>query len=354
MRDSIGALGKSIILAALLAGCQSSPATPAIRAPDAAAERPQSKPAAPLELYVWNGAPGTGRIGTHRKAQLSTYAIGSSGNTAPSAHIAFGAPVLSTLGRGEFWAGPFNSDADPLKTWVGRYASSGGVLQTLTPVANYAMLGAALDAKGNVYAVEGETGTSISEACVSNHIAVFEYKAGVSSNVPTHLFNVNVFYETCNLPIVVDANGNIFLGLSRDAQGSGIGEIYEFSANAAGAAKLRRKIMLPPTDPLLPDDIGGLAVDASGNLFALDNNTLLKYVAGSGSPQPVLPGLYLTAFALDASGTIYAAVQLTPPTQPGRARFAIEAFAPGSTTPLRTISGDNARLEKPTGIAVGR
>ena len=144
--------------------------------------------------------------------------------------------------------------------------------------------------------------------------------------------------------IAIDAKGFIYTSLPMGADPGQPPTISKWPANASGH-------VTPLTTFAVPSKILGLASDASGNLFALEQNpsnttsgTLVKFAAGSTTPQTVLPGVTVAGFTMDASGNIYAEVPTSA------SAFQIEEFAPGSTTPSSTLTSSS--LTTPLGIAI--
>jgi hypothetical protein len=95
---------------------------------------------------------------------------------------------------------------------------------------------------------------------------------------------------------------------------------------------------------------GGLATDPNGNLFVSTNTSgtatpasgqVLEYAAGAADgAMPIRTiaapaGDYFEALAVAADGTIYAARDVSNAT--GQGTYSIDAFAPGATSPSRTL-----------------
>ncbi len=90
-----------------------------------------------------------------------------------------------------------------------------------------------------------------------------------------------------------------------------------------------------------------MAADGKGNLFALSGTSLVEFAPGSTIGVPELHGVTIAAFAIDQNDDIYAAVL-----PPNSLSYAIEEFAPGASTPMRTIAGPNTQIANPTAIVV--
>jgi hypothetical protein len=132
------------------------------------------------------------------------------------------------------------------------------------------------------------------------------------------------FYDTpCPRAIAADDLGHVFIGYS-DAYSSGSGGtafIEEYDANVGGEAASIRTI------PLAYGRIDGISVDTMGDVFVLVQNQLLEYGPKTNRGREVLPGTTVAAFTLDANNNLYVAVANGP----------IQEYAPGATTPMRTI-----------------
>jgi hypothetical protein len=310
------------------------------------------------QLFVWNGQPGYASANSNGKpASLVIFPKTAHGDVAPAADYPFGAPVLAVATAGRYWTGPFNPNAGGTEpTSVSLYASGGLLLQKVLPTNRKYFIGAAVDANQNLYTVQGETQLRTDGGCASSDDNIYEYSAADSWAKPVRALRISKpLISNCLVPVAIDMSRHFYLGFSTDIHGVGPGDIRQYTLNANGHVRLSRVIALPPpqqSGPVALNYISSLSVDSHNDLFALVNNALVTYKRGSGKPKSVLPGLTIVAFALDAQDNIYAVIQVTPPNLAGRAHYAIEVFAAGSTTPMRTIKGAGAHLTEPTAIFV--
>jgi hypothetical protein len=310
------------------------------------------------QAFVWEGMPGSQINGNNDLPALEQFAPSAVGDAVPLRTYGLGAPAFSADAAGGFWAGPFNREGSPYQpavpSWIERYDVTGKGTVRVVPFGkaldlNFA--GAAVDVHGNLYAVQGETEEGGAPEC--SLLDPYLYVFGASRSWTTVIRKLVVAPVTsrmsCAVPLAVDLRDDAFVGISNvNTFYSGSAEILEFGPGTSGNVTPTRTITFPQNVATI---IGGLGTDSSGNLFALVNNALLRYAPEATTGVPVFPGATIEAFALDAKNNIYAVVK-TGQSSNGAGIFAVEEFAPGSTTPSRTIAGPHTGLSTPSGIAV--
>lgn len=157
-----------------------------------------------------------------------------------------------------------------------------------------------------------------------------------------------VQFQADDLAKAMDSNGNFYAAYT--SQGDQFCRIDEYHAASYGTAHLVRQILCPGTTGISSPTALALAVDPSGNIFAVDGMNLddtsqteeiLEYAPGTGSgrvppirtipaPSPAVSGA-VTGFggiATDGAGNLYAQYS------DGTAASADEllVYAPGSTS----------------------
>jgi hypothetical protein len=229
--------------------------------------------------------------------------------------------------------------------WLEQYGPTGLGVHKLVPNPPQSIGGAAFDANQNAYVLQGVTNLNLyvgsyapcylSPGTISVYTAASQWtKISRRYPAPGRI--------TCSAPIAVDRRSDVFVAYSQPAYyGSYAPIIFEFTPAT-------------PTKPVsfaIPyfSAISQLAADSAGNLFVLSGEMLLEYAAGTTtSPAKVLPGVNVAAFTLDTQNDVWAIVNRYP------APYAIEEFAPGSTTPMRTIAGLAVGLYQPRDITVAQ
>jgi sugar lactone lactonase YvrE len=164
----------------------------------------------------------------------------------------------------------------------------------------------------------------------------------------------------CQLGIVVDASGNVYVADNTNAppQFPG-GQVAIFASGQRGNVAPANRIAGTSANFHSP---GGLALDAGGNLFVVDTGQ--GFASFPGDVQVFAPGASGNAapiraiagnntllsqpfgIAFDQVGNLYV-------TNVGSNSITVYAAgAAGNVSPMRVITGPNTRLSLPTGIAV--
>lgn len=204
------------------------------------------------------------------------------------------------------------------------------------------------------YAFSDEAGTqsalTVGPAQVNGQTLTFPASSG-PLNLQAGVTYVFSFYAT---PIT--ASQHLYV-VNWTALGTN-GNLAVFAPGASGNATPVANITNYDEDlSILPN---GIAVDASGKIYTLDNFDVLTFAAnanGSVPPVSTISGSNTNlensqALALDATGNIYVATGV----QNGFPSNYVNEYAAGSTgnvAPTATISGSNTNLVSPAGIAVG-
>jgi len=291
------------------------------------------------------------------------YPAGSNGNTAPTATISgpdtgLNIPVNVALDGSKNIYITNSVDTDfPNGNSVTIYpaGSSGDAAPGATIVGSETGLtapyGIALDKSGNIYV----TNPNDEGGQAGDIDTVTEYRSGSSGNIaPIATITGSPFplFEVGGLAL--DRSGNIYVAtISATGTGGGTGvSIFPAGSNATGAPKA---IISGASTEL--NEPSGVAVDASGNIYVTDisSTKVLIYTPGSNGdvlPKAVIDGSNtgLTTprgIAVDRKGKIYVT------NYDGFTGITIyPAGSSGNVTPIATISGDATGLNFPVGIAL--
>jgi hypothetical protein len=157
-----------------------------------------------------------------------------------------------------------------------------------------------------------------------------------------------------NLPgVAVDGHRNIYAA-GGGYYGTGGDTVTIYAPGSNGNVAPSRTISGAKTGL---DNIGGIAVDASGKIYVVNATSVTEYAAGSnGNVKPSRTitgprtGLYSpNGIALDAKHNIYV---MNSPYGAAAAITVYAASAHGNVAPIQTISGSSTGLSDPSGIAV--
>lgn len=189
-----------------------------------------------------------------------------------------------------------------------------------------------VDSKGNVYSVV-DTNT------------IVEYAAGSYGKKRLREIDISQCCLTSTLQLAVDGSGNLYASAYPSATNESQLEIAIWARKDSGSVPPERTIPAGSAAPtqILADSAGDLYLAFGGQYTLADG--IWNWPAGSTTPQWLLPGLPLKAFALDSMGNIYAEV----PTIENN--FAIEVFSPEGQM-IADIAGTKTRLGYPSAIAV--
>jgi sugar lactone lactonase YvrE len=162
--------------------------------------------------------------------------------------------------------------------------------------------------------------------------------------------------------IAVDYAGNIYVA-TVPLKGPLPAMILEFAAGANGNATPVRTLTLPFDTTTGVGAPEGLAVDGSGDIvYASYTGTGSDMIqvyspgqSGNAAPARTISGaqsqlLQIGGLALDASGNIYAATQTQQDLTPNLLEFS--GGTNGAATPINSISGKAAMLGQTSGLAV--
>jgi sugar lactone lactonase YvrE len=215
--------------------------------------------------------------------------------------------------------------------------------------------GMAVDSHGNLVVQSKTYCVAQSTGCTQVGVAgVLFFPIGTSSPTPTRVIDDSAYVggdiSAGGDFVALDAAGDVFVCCSASA--SSLGTVLEYATNAGQAD--------PPIgtfiDPLRSrqSTIASLAIDPIGNVVIADGaeNDVYVYAKGTSGNAAVpqhtyndfsAATLYPMDVALDGAGNLY----VTDLYSAG-----ISVFAPGATTPSRTIVGPHTRLNNGLGLAV--
>jgi hypothetical protein len=186
-------------------------------------------------------------------------------------------------------------------------------------------------------------------AAASGTILQFSTSATGAATPVSTIANLNV---TSLAFLAVDGTGDIYTDATEGTTGS---SILEFPVDSSNNAQPTRTIPFNSTTGLTA--MSGLAVDTTGDIYASNTtggvSIFSPTATGSVAPTSTITltsGAGPQATAVDPSGNLYVATA-TPLNSTSIAP--IEVFAPGTTTPSRTLSGalTDLAVGSPQGLA---
>ena len=241
--------------------------------------------------------------------------------------------------------------------------ASGDVAPTAVTTDMAVPSGIARDASGRIYVTNNATNT------------VTVYAAGANGNVPP-IATIGGAKTQLSDPtgIALDASGKIYVLNRADNRKRNI-KVYPPLGTNTGILNEAPITDIAGSKTRL-DDPTGIALDSQGNIYVAnilggpvvpnteDSGTVTVYAAGSsGNIAPIATisgaatGLaYPAGIALDSSGNIYVANELTGNTSSSLEDYpsitVYPAGSKGNASPIAVIAGDNTGLDYPQGIAL--
>ena len=179
--------------------------------------------------------------------------------------------------------------------------------------------------------------------------SVLEFPAnGQGSITPTATINAPTgFIFTA---VAVDVSGNIYVD-AYNLDTTPVYEILVYAPGATGAASPMRTLTLT-----LPETTGSIAVDATGQVYALlyNGNVINIYAAGATGNAAPIRQIYgsmtllndANSIAVDSAQNIYVANNF------GKNILVFSSTANGDVMPSRVLAGNATGLDWPSGITV--
>ncbi|MBV9102144.1 MAG: NHL repeat-containing protein [Candidatus Eremiobacteraeota bacterium] len=252
--------------------------------------------------------------------------------------------VYVTDASGNLASNPNSPDRIDVFTISSLFGGGSGVapVQEIMSGSFSSAVGVAVDSSANIYIVDNSTAS----------IQVFHNNASGTAVSPYRTITSTAMGKPAG--IALDSANNIYVTVP--SGGSGSGAIVEFSASQSGSVTPIKEITGASTGLNQPF---GITVHNNGNIFVTNNasNTVEVFLSGANgnsTPARVISG---TASGLnspwgivvDPSGNIYVA-NFGSLSSPGTT---ITVYGPGaSPTPIRTITGSNAGIIGPVGLAL--
>jgi hypothetical protein len=179
--------------------------------------------------------------------------------------------------------------------------------------------------------------------------SVLEFPAnGTGSIAPSN--SVTVPSQTTYNALAVDTAGNLYVSASVVTAPPMLNEILVYASGATGGATPARTI----TSPSLSTLISSIAVDSTGEVYALSGNSISVFAANAASnatPVRQIAGALTTlnsagAIAVDAAQNIYVA------NTAGGNVLVFSSTESGNVAPAGIIAGTSGNLGAPSGVAI--
>ena len=183
--------------------------------------------------------------------------------------------------------------------------------------------------------------------CAAN--SVLEFPANGSGSIaPSN--TVTIPSQTTYDALAVDTAGNLYVSASVVTAPPMLQEVLVYAAGATGNATPTRKI----TSSSLSTQISSIAVDSTGEVYALSGNSIGIFAAGSGSnaaPVRQIAGTLTqlnsaSSIAVDAAQNIYVA------NTAGGNVLVFSSTQSGNVAPAGIIAGTSTEIGLPSGVAV--
>lgn len=273
-------------------------------------------------------------LNVNGRTGIAEFHRGANGNVKPIRAATHADTLVSLFGVDDvdnFWAlfRSGNPNDDPTFYAV-HFSSKFAVLGT---VSVNDLSSATVDSKGDFYAVVLED-------------TIVEYAAGSYGKKVLRTIDL----PHCTFPptpqLSVDGSGNLYSSAYLSCSGAESLGIAQWAPKSSGYATPERTIPMGSAAPseMLADAGGDLYMAFGSGSYSFGDG-IWRWAAGSSTPQWLLPGLPIKAFALDSTGNIYAEV----PTIEND--FAIEVFSPAGQM-IADIAGTKTRLGYPSAITV--
>jgi hypothetical protein len=167
---------------------------------------------------------------------------------------------------------------------------------------------------------------------------------------------VTVPMQTSFQALAVDTLGNLYVSASVVTAPPMLYEILVYAPAATGAATPTRTL----TSASLTAPATAIAVDATGEIYALSGNSILVFAAtaaGTSTPVRIITGNLTqlnspSSIAVDAAQNIYVANIIYTATTDGGNILVFSSTATGNAAPSSTLGGNNTSIGIPLGVAV--
>ena len=266
----------------------------------------------------------------------------------------FSANLLATDSVGRLYVGGYTTNVNTTEVLVYAAGSAGTTAPLRTVLLETGKLTAlAADSSGQIYAGQLNVAGSVKIYSASANGS----SSAVRSIVPASL-QANLLYID---DLAVDSAGNTYVSIFN----GGAYLIVEYPATATGSATATRTLIAPANSYF-----GGIAVDNAGNVFAMEQLTIVQFAPGTtGTPVPTasinLPApvspytaeAYPDVLRRDTAGNFYVPVTESHPSTTGGATTVtlIYGFAPtasGNANPILQFTAKDATLSTPLGTHI--
>lgn len=184
-------------------------------------------------------------------------------------------------------------------------------------------------------------------AALTNSVLQFPAN-GSGSLAPAN--TVTVPSQTAYDAVAVDTAGNLYVSASVVTAPPFLNEILVYAAGATGSATPARTI----TGPSLSTSISSIAVDSTGEVYALSGNSIGVFAANASTnatPLRQIAGALTqlnsaSAIAVDAAQNIYVA------NTAGGNVLVFSSTQSGNVAPAGIITGTSGNLGAPSGVAI--
>ncbi len=167
---------------------------------------------------------------------------------------------------------------------------------------------------------------------------------------------ISVAMQTSFQALAVDTAGNLYVSASVGTAPPMLYEIQVYAPGATGATTPARTI----ASASLTAPATSIAVDATGEIYALSGNSISVFAAsatGTSTPLRLITGSLTllnspSSIAVDAAQNIYVANIIYTATTDGGNVLVFSSTATGNAAPSNTLGGANTSIGIPWGVAV--